>query len=191
MGQAEQDCQDRTTRAGLPAQCCENMAAGARQKGEDNRKEQPEQNNQDRASRHNRHSTLRAVRTSRTAKIGKPEKDSQNRTSKMGQEDDGIQIRNARTGLHVHNCQIRSLLFRPFFSAQGGFKDLSIYAKNRLVLKKLTICFKNLSSISKTPSAALKIPLCFEVLSPMNFRICLIFHICAIIEKVKKLRLLS
>jgi hypothetical protein len=39
MGQAEQDCKERTNRTELPEQGCKSKTARARQKGEDSRKD--------------------------------------------------------------------------------------------------------------------------------------------------------
>jgi hypothetical protein len=49
MGQAEQDCKDRTNRTGLPAQGCKNKTSPARQKVEDSRKD-----SQNRTARYDR-----------------------------------------------------------------------------------------------------------------------------------------
>jgi hypothetical protein len=69
MGQAEQDCKDRTNRTGLPAQGCK-----IRQPGQDNKETTAEK-------------TARTGQLDRTGRSIQPERDSQNGTSRTRQTD--------------------------------------------------------------------------------------------------------
>jgi hypothetical protein len=87
MGQAEKECQDRTTRTGLPAQDCSKKRAMAGQKRENRGKD-----SQNRTARTRQPGTIQPERDSQNG--------SQNRTTRTVQPD-----RTDKTGLPALHCQ--------------------------------------------------------------------------------------